>query len=83
MFSRLWVGVKLLSLIIHKFKVLLTSNVSSLVMQEYEQTISQLVAEKEQMKKSFEVQKDLIMNERDTAMQHLNNMEIAFNDVHQ
>uniref|UniRef100_A0A1B6KP51 Transforming acidic coiled-coil-containing protein C-terminal domain-containing protein n=2 Tax=Graphocephala atropunctata TaxID=36148 RepID=A0A1B6KP51_9HEMI len=55
----------------------------SLVMEEYEKTISQLVAQKEEEKKEFEVQKDLLMKERDTAMQHLNNMEIAFNDVHQ
>lgn len=55
----------------------------SLVMEEYEKTISQLVAQKEEDKKEFEVQKDLLMKERDTAMQHLNNMEIAFNDVHQ
>lgn len=52
-------------------------------MEEYEKTISQLVAQKEEDKKGFEVQKDLLMKERDTAMQHLNNMEIAFNDVHQ
>lgn len=52
-------------------------------MEEYEKTISQLVAQKEEDKKEFEVQKDMLMKERDTAMQHLNNMEIAFNDVHQ
>ncbi|XP_046658216.1 uncharacterized protein LOC124352679 isoform X2 [Homalodisca vitripennis] len=55
----------------------------SLVMEEYEKTISQLVAQKEEEKKESEVQKELLMKERDTAMQHLNNMEIAFNDVHQ
>lgn len=52
-------------------------------MEEYEKTISQLVAQKEEDKKEFEIQKELLINERDTSMQHLNNMEIAFNDVHQ
>ncbi|XP_046688661.1 LOW QUALITY PROTEIN: transforming acidic coiled-coil-containing protein 3-like [Homalodisca vitripennis] len=55
----------------------------SLVMEEYEKTISQLVAQKEEEKKESECKKELLMKERDTAMQHLNNMEIAFNDVHQ
>ncbi|XP_054273557.1 extracellular matrix-binding protein ebh isoform X3 [Macrosteles quadrilineatus] len=55
----------------------------SLVMEEYEKTISQLVAQKEEDRKKFEEEKEMLMKERDTAMQHLNNMEIAFNDVHQ
>lgn len=54
-----------------------------LVLEEYERTISQLLAQKEEEKKQFENQKETIMKERDTAMTHLNNLEIAFNDVHQ
>lgn len=52
-------------------------------MEEYEKTISQLVAQKEEEKKNFNIEKDHLIEERDTSMQHLNNMEIAFNDVHQ
>uniref|UniRef100_A0A1B6E5C2 Transforming acidic coiled-coil-containing protein C-terminal domain-containing protein n=2 Tax=Clastoptera arizonana TaxID=38151 RepID=A0A1B6E5C2_9HEMI len=54
----------------------------SLIMEEYEKTISQLVAQKEEEKKDFEVQKQKLINERDSVMQHLNNSEMAFNDVH-
>ncbi|XP_075222568.1 transforming acidic coiled-coil protein isoform X2 [Lycorma delicatula] len=54
-----------------------------LILEEYERTISQLLAQKEEEKKQFESQKETIMKERDTAMTHLNNLEIAFNDVHQ
>ena len=52
-------------------------------MEEYEKTISQLVAQKEEEKKDSEVQKEAIAKERDRVMQHLHNLEIAFNDVHQ
>lgn len=41
-------------------------------MEEYEKSISSLVAENEKMKK-----------ERDTAQMHLSNIELAFSDVHQ
>ena len=52
-------------------------------MEEYEKTISQVVTMREDDKKKFEVEKEQIGYERDEAVQHLRNMEIAFNDVHQ
>lgn len=46
---------------------------------EYEKTITQMVSHKE----GFDSRLKAVENERDTAAQHLNNLEIAFNDVHQ
>ncbi|XP_024085397.1 uncharacterized protein LOC106666115 isoform X6 [Cimex lectularius] len=67
-------------------KELSESNASNkqliIVMEEYEKTISQLVTNKEEMKNEHEKIKDEIAQERDTAVSHLNNMEVAFNDVH-
>ena len=54
-----------------------------MIMEEYEKTISQLVTKREDEKKEFEQQKEAIANERDSALVHLNNLEVAFNDVHQ
>uniref|UniRef100_A0A0K8SMS4 Transforming acidic coiled-coil-containing protein C-terminal domain-containing protein n=4 Tax=Lygus hesperus TaxID=30085 RepID=A0A0K8SMS4_LYGHE len=53
------------------------------VMEEYEKTISQLVTVKEETKAQMEKDKETIAAERDTALQHLSNMEVAFNDIHQ
>lgn len=52
-------------------------------MEEYEKTIAQVVAKREEEKKEFETVKEAIAAERDTALSHLSNMEIAFNDIHQ
>ncbi|RZF47482.1 hypothetical protein LSTR_LSTR007409 [Laodelphax striatellus] len=49
---------------------------SEVVLAEYERTISLLVAQNEADKKQ-------LIQERDTVTTHLNNTEIAFNDVHQ
>ncbi|BET01857.1 Transforming acidic coiled-coil-containing protein (TACC) [Nesidiocoris tenuis] len=53
------------------------------VMEEYEKTIAQLVTIKEEGKAQSEREKEAIAAERDAAVQHLSNMEVAFNDVHQ
>lgn len=52
-------------------------------MEEYEKTISQVVTMREDDKKKFEIEKEQISMEREGALVHLRNMEIAFNDVHQ
>lgn len=54
-----------------------------MIMEEYEKTIAQVVAKREDEKKEFESAKEAIAAERDTALAHLSNMEIAFNDIHQ
>lgn len=54
-----------------------------MIMEEYEKTIAQVVAKREEEKKEFETVKEAIASERDTALAHLSNMEIAFNDIHQ
>lgn len=54
-----------------------------MIMEEYEKTIAQVVAKREEEKKEFESAKEVIAGERDAALSHLSNMEIAFNDIHQ
>jgi hypothetical protein len=51
-------------------------------MEEYEKTISRLVAEKEQERQTHEVDKLAVLKDRDAAMGHLGNIEIAFSDLH-
>lgn len=51
-------------------------------MKEYEKTISRLVSEKSQEKKVLEEKHGDLVKEKDQAQQHLNNMEIAFADLH-
>jgi transforming acidic coiled-coil-containing protein 3 len=51
-------------------------------MEEYEKTISRLVAEKEQERQAHELDKSTLLKDRDTAMGHLANIEIAFSDLH-
>lgn len=55
----------------------------TMIMEEYEKTISQVVTMREDDRKKFETEKEQLASERDEAVQHLRNMEIAFNDVHQ
>ncbi|XP_071448943.1 transforming acidic coiled-coil-containing protein 3-like [Hetaerina americana] len=57
-------------------------NQMSVIMQEYEKTISRLVAEKEQGKQKWEMEQENLKRERDEALTHLNNVEQAFSDVH-
>lgn len=52
-------------------------------MEEYEKTISQMVTRREEEKKEFEATMKKIEAERDSTVQHLNNLENAFNDIHQ
>lgn len=54
----------------------------SIIMEEYEKTISRLVAEKEQERQAHELQKSALLKDRDAAMGHLANIEIAFSDLH-
>lgn len=54
----------------------------NLIMKEYEKTISRLVAEKSQEKAAFDEKQVDLVKERDQVQQHLNNMEIAFSDIH-
>lgn len=56
--------------------------VFSIIMEEYEKTISRLVAEKEQERQAHEQDKSTLLKDRDTAMGHLANIEIAFSDLH-
>ena len=51
-------------------------------MEEYEKTISRLVVEKEQERQAHELDRATLLKERDTAMGHLANIEIAFSDLH-
>ncbi|XP_046385231.1 transforming acidic coiled-coil-containing protein 3 isoform X2 [Ischnura elegans] len=57
-------------------------NQMSVIMQEYEKTISRVVAEKEQLKQKWETERESLKRERDEALTHLNNVEQAFSDVH-
>ncbi|XP_069671801.1 transforming acidic coiled-coil-containing protein 2-like isoform X3 [Periplaneta americana] len=54
----------------------------SIIMEEYEKTISRLVAEKEQERQAHELDKAALQKDRDAAMGHLANIEIAFSDLH-
>ncbi|KAK3914337.1 Transforming acidic coiled-coil-containing protein 2 [Frankliniella fusca] len=54
----------------------------NVIMKEYEKTISRLVAEKSQEKAALEEKQVELVKDRDQAQQHLNNMEIAFSDIH-
>ena len=56
--------------------------VFSIIMEEYEKTISRLVAEKEQERQAYEQEKSTLLKDRDAAMGHLANIEIAFSDLH-
>ncbi len=52
------------------------------VLQEYEKTISELIAEKEKEKRRFEEDRSSLVAERDQAVVDLQNVESAFADVH-
>lgn len=52
-------------------------------MGEYEKTISQMLTKRDEEKKEFEATVKKAEAERDSTVQHLNNLENAFNDIHQ
>lgn len=52
-------------------------------MEEYEKTMSQMVSKRDDEKKEFDAMIKKIESERDNTLQHLNNLENAFNDIHQ
>jgi Transforming acidic coiled-coil-containing protein (TACC). len=49
---------------------------------EYEKSISRLVAERERDRANLEQERTKLQEELQTANHHLNNTEAAFNDVH-
>ncbi|XP_066996608.2 uro-adherence factor A isoform X2 [Anabrus simplex] len=55
----------------------------SIILEEYEKTISRLVAEKEHEKQAQSIEVARLTKEKDTMSTHLENIEIAFSDVHQ
>lgn len=55
----------------------------SIVMQEYEKLISKLTAEIETEKRGNKEKIENLTAEKDSALQHLTNVEAAFTDVHQ
>lgn len=54
----------------------------SVVMEEYERTISSLIGEREAEAKRWTEERSTLVRERDEAAAHLASMEHAFNDVH-
>lgn len=54
----------------------------SVVMQEYEGTISSLIGEREQERRRWSEERATLVRERDEAAAHLASMEHSFNDVH-
>lgn len=54
----------------------------SVVMEEYERTISTLIGERESEGKRWAEERATLIRERDEAAAHLASMEHAFNDVH-
>ncbi|XP_040583564.1 transforming acidic coiled-coil-containing protein 3 [Lepeophtheirus salmonis] len=52
------------------------------VLEEYEKTIGELIAEKEKEKRKFEEEVANLIRERDQAAEDLRNVETAFADVH-
>merc|ERR1712130_91675 len=52
------------------------------VLKEYEKTISELIADKERDKKALEAEVAKMQQEKDQAVEDLQNVEAAFADVH-
>lgn len=52
------------------------------VVEEYEKSISRLIAEREKDKESLDIEKAKLTEELQYANQHLSNTEAAFSDVH-
>lgn len=51
-------------------------------MQEYEKTISEIVADRERERVCMEIDKEKVVRERDQTLDDLHSAERAFNDVH-
>ncbi|KAL6255437.1 hypothetical protein P5V15_013772 [Pogonomyrmex californicus] len=60
-----------------------TKTQMTVVVEEYEKSISRLLTERERDRTSFEQDKAKLQEELQTANRHLTNTEAAFNDVHQ
>ncbi|XP_011864778.1 PREDICTED: myosin-4 isoform X2 [Vollenhovia emeryi] len=60
-----------------------TKNQMTVVMEEYEKSISRMLTERERDRTSFEQDKAKLQEELQAANLHLTNTEAAFNDVHQ
>lgn len=58
-------------------------NCLSVVVEEYEKSISRLLTERERDRTNFEQEKTKLQEELQAANHHLTNTEAAFNDVHQ
>ncbi|XP_063221219.1 uncharacterized protein LOC134530378 [Bacillus rossius redtenbacheri] len=59
-----------------------TAKDMSVILDEYEKTISRLIADKEQEQRAHELQVSAIAKERDVHKGHLDTIEIAFSDLH-
>lgn len=53
----------------------------SIVMEEYEKTITSLIGEQQREKIQFQEIEDRLTSERDQTLSHLSNMESSFNDL--
>ncbi|XP_049877467.1 uncharacterized protein LOC126374791 [Pectinophora gossypiella] len=53
----------------------------SIVMEEYEKTISSLIGEQQQEKLQYQAVEERLTSERDQALNHLASMESSFNDL--
>ncbi|XP_077285919.1 uncharacterized protein LOC143911068 [Arctopsyche grandis] len=54
----------------------------SVVMEEYEKTMSQLIGEREVEKRQWLEERATLVSERDDASKHLGSIEHSFNDIH-
>ncbi|GBP46915.1 Transforming acidic coiled-coil-containing protein 1 [Eumeta japonica] len=59
----------------------LSNKQMSVVIEEYEKTISSLIGEREKDNLEFQAVQEALQKERDQAMEHLSNMEGSFNDL--
>ena len=51
-------------------------------MEAYEKTIAELISEKEQIAKTYELQIVELKSDRDVNFQHLTSLESTFSDLH-
>lgn len=66
-----------------EFTLIIVIIFCSTVIGEYEKTISDMVAKKEDVHKEYESRIAYIEEERAKMERHLQNSEMAFNDVHE
>lgn len=60
---------------------ILSNKQMSIVMEEYEKTISSLIGEQQRDKIQFQEVEEALTKERDQALNHLSSMESSFNDL--